>query len=272
MPGFQSVVNHLRFARHWLAKAEGEFERAQSVEGELTLSLVEAEVRKAWAESQRTLVGQPSSRALPAARRGQGRAFAAGVVVLALATLAATWGLTHPRPPAETRLNTTGLSGGMAKVLPSAEPLPATPAAAPPEAAPKTANLPVGPKAQVDGPGEVQIVPRAVTTAVFSADDAAPVDVPATVPATAAVVSAAPVEPPATLVAFAPPTTARPAAEVVEHKVEPPKVVEKPVPESQPAETRPPAVVTAVEGGGTPLPLDVVELVRIAERSLTGRP
>ncbi len=45
------VLKHIAFARDWLARAEERIQRGSIVEGEVYLSLAEAEVRKAWEDS-----------------------------------------------------------------------------------------------------------------------------------------------------------------------------------------------------------------------------
>jgi len=45
------VLKHISFARDWLAKAEERMKTGSLLEGELYLSLAEAEVRKAWEDS-----------------------------------------------------------------------------------------------------------------------------------------------------------------------------------------------------------------------------
>lgn len=53
MAGFpDKVIQHLRFAKSWLDRAEEEYSKEQILEAELTLSLAEAEVRHAWETSR----------------------------------------------------------------------------------------------------------------------------------------------------------------------------------------------------------------------------
>ncbi|HHW13657.1 MAG TPA: hypothetical protein GXX28_01815, partial [Firmicutes bacterium] len=99
MSGVQSVLNHLRFARHWLAKAEGEFQRQETARGELTLSLAQAEMKKAWLESRSgaKLIGFPGPK--PQARRRSWPALGAGALLVALAVVGGV-ALERPARPA----------------------------------------------------------------------------------------------------------------------------------------------------------------------------
>jgi|SRR5690554_3465358 len=45
------ILNHISYARDWLNKAENQVCRGSLIEGELYLSLAEAEVHKAWETS-----------------------------------------------------------------------------------------------------------------------------------------------------------------------------------------------------------------------------
>lgn len=45
------VLKHIAFARDWLARAEERIKTGSIMEGELYLSLAEAEIRKAWEDS-----------------------------------------------------------------------------------------------------------------------------------------------------------------------------------------------------------------------------
>jgi hypothetical protein len=49
--GVTKILNHISFARDWLNRAEEKVRVGKMVEGELYLSLAEAEVRKAWETS-----------------------------------------------------------------------------------------------------------------------------------------------------------------------------------------------------------------------------
>jgi hypothetical protein len=48
-----TVIKHIKFARSWLEKAENEFSSEETIKGELTLTLVQAEVKHAWEASRR---------------------------------------------------------------------------------------------------------------------------------------------------------------------------------------------------------------------------
>ncbi|MDI3279758.1 MAG: hypothetical protein QJR13_00090 [Bacillota bacterium] len=88
------VVRHLRFARQWLEQAEQEFSKDNPVRGELTLSLVLGEVRRAWEMSRQGRSVRRQAWALPgrADARPRGRLFRAaawggGLLAVALAVL-----------------------------------------------------------------------------------------------------------------------------------------------------------------------------------------
>lgn len=279
MSGVQSVLNHLRFARHWLAKAETEFQRAEPLQGELSLSLVEAEVRKAWTESQRAMrlvrlsfAPKPLRRSLPAS------AVFIGAVALVLAV--AGFGAVRlvARPAAAPSPPTTTLPGTARQALASvklqavplasavAGPEPASPKEAP-QVVPQVAQV-----AQVAQVGKVPEPPRPVETAV-----AQPAPPPAVQVAPTAVPKAAGTPaPPARSVVMnvpqpLPAVTLSPVSDVpFQGNLIPVRPAGESHPAAPPAEKPAPQVPTAADGGGTPLPLDLVELVRIAEQSLTG--
>ncbi len=52
--GVTKILNHISFARDWLNRAEEKVRLGKIMEGELYLSLAEAEVRKAWETSYYT--------------------------------------------------------------------------------------------------------------------------------------------------------------------------------------------------------------------------
>lgn len=80
MAGFpDKVIQHLRFAKNWLDRAEEEYSKEQILEAELTLSLAEAEVRHAWETSR----GWATSATLRKMRRWRSR-IALGLAVVAL--------------------------------------------------------------------------------------------------------------------------------------------------------------------------------------------
>ncbi len=269
MSGVQSVLNHLRFARHWLAKAENEFQRQESVQGELSLSLVEAEVRKAWTESRRAMrliafpgragrTGHPARAAL-----GIGLALLAvalgGVGAFRLARLSSPPRLLHP--PA--------LPGTAPREVAQVAGLPPRPAQSPKPriaATPEAPPVPAAQAAQVVQPATPleKLPERAGERPTVQPEETGQ---PSRVEAAEAPVSPpAPVAPAPVAPAPAAPAAAAPAVPVAATGSAPSPAV--------PAASAPPAPNPAIagEGGGTPLPLDLVELVRIAERSLTGRP
>jgi hypothetical protein len=235
MSGAQSVLNHLRFARHWLAKAENEFQRQEAVQGELTLSLVEAEVRKAWTESRSgvQLLHFPVRQVKRLSQSWAPAVAAAAALTLVLGGVAATRLGRSARPAAAARVT---LPGAASQLVGRAV------WAVPP--APAAISLPAAP-----------------VTAPVTAGVAALVAAPAAAPASSAVAATPEARPAPEALALpqqpAPTPAPAPAASQTLH------------PASAPAVGAAPAI--AGEGGGTPLPLDVVELVRIAERSLTGR-
>jgi hypothetical protein len=51
------VIEHIRFAKAWLDKAECQFRRNNNVQGELTLTLVQAELKYAWEKSRAAEAG-----------------------------------------------------------------------------------------------------------------------------------------------------------------------------------------------------------------------
>lgn len=51
------VIEHIRFAKAWLDKAEHQFRSNESVQGELTLTLAQAELRCAWEKSHVSRTG-----------------------------------------------------------------------------------------------------------------------------------------------------------------------------------------------------------------------
>lgn len=301
MSGVQSVLNHLRFARHWLAKAENEFQRAEALQGELSLSLVEAEVRKAWRESRRGLQLIP----FPAAPRRElsrsRRLLALSGITLAALVLGGVGALLlfHQESPAVLRrealpgtvVRRADLDPMTAAVRPQPEaaverkaPPAVRTAQTPPaaETAPvvqrtqsapavETAQTAENPQAapaaaeKAPAPGPIS-PPEPVAAPVAAVDRLAPENLPAAnLPAEIAELPVRAPEPvvaaqrPDAVSAPAPPpptaTSERPAATVPAGAVKPS-----------------PTPAIAQEGGGTPLPLDLVELVRIAEQSLTGRP
>lgn len=303
MSGRQTVLNHLRFARHWLTKAEGEFQRQETAQGELTLSLAQAEVKKAWLESRSgvNLVRLPGL-ASPARRRwwpllGAGSLAAALVVAGGLAV----WRVSRPaalqiaRPPALPGAERRKLALNMDQ--PAARPLPS-----PPEApvsfrpAEKTAPARSG-KASESAPARkapeappVRRVasppPAQVAAAARPVREAAPA-----MPAAPAR-ETAPAKPPETAATTAPAAVAEARRPASTSMVRPAAAEQPPAPQpaavagaapvTQPAfaaaapaagAPRPaPKPASVGEGGGTPLPLDLAELVRVAERSLQGRP
>lgn len=50
--GVTGIYNHISFARDWLDRAEKKMREGFFVEGEVFLSLAEAEIRKAWEKSR----------------------------------------------------------------------------------------------------------------------------------------------------------------------------------------------------------------------------
>ncbi|MBO8126122.1 MAG: hypothetical protein H0Z38_02680 [Firmicutes bacterium] len=81
----EKVIEHLRFARNWLERAEEEYSKEQILEGELTLSLAQAEVRHAWETSR----GSELSTTLRAAQLWRRR-----IMLVAVVSLVA-WGGFH---------------------------------------------------------------------------------------------------------------------------------------------------------------------------------
>jgi hypothetical protein len=312
--GVQSVLNHLRFARHWLAKAENEFQRQESVQGELSLSLVEAEVRKAWTESRRTMrllafpgragqTGRPARAAL-----GIGLALLAvvlgGVGVLRLAKPAVPTRLWPPSALPGTASREVGPVAPVADLPPRPVPSPKPRIAVAPEAPAASAVRvaePAGPlerwPRQAGEPPaarakETEESPEAAQPSRVEVAEAPALSPPLPVPAEPVPVTAAPailasvVPAPAVARVLAAPPAAPDAREAppVPAASEPPAARPPSRPEAHPVVTPVAAPITlspaspapapaiAGEEGGTPLPLDLVELVRIAERSLTGRP
>lgn len=48
----EKLLEHLDYARDWLNEAESEFKSGNFIQGELNLSLAQAEIKRAWEESQ----------------------------------------------------------------------------------------------------------------------------------------------------------------------------------------------------------------------------
>lgn len=243
MSGMQSVLNHLRFARHWLAKAEHEFQRDQSAQGELSLSLVEAEVRKAWNESRRAIRLLSFPGAVPAElpRKMRKATPAVAAALLVAGGLAAAW-LLRPVPQAAADLRPLpGASGHDLRQIVRTAPPPAASAAQ---------------------AGSAVVLPSREATAGSGPRPETP-EQPVPRPVAAETEAIAPAEGPAGV----------PAAVPTEIRAEAPTEIRAEVPVEAPVEPRPsPGQATAQEEVGTPLPLDLVELVRLAEKSLTGRP
>lgn len=79
------VLRHIKFARSWLEKAENEFSTENNVKGELTLTLVQAEVKHAWEASRKAKSSEGSHERPRISRRGHLRLLP-GVIIIALFT------------------------------------------------------------------------------------------------------------------------------------------------------------------------------------------
>lgn len=79
------VLKHIKFARSWLEKAENEFSTENNVKGELTLTLVQAEVKHAWEASRKVKFSEGSYKRSRILRGGHLRLLP-GVIVIALLT------------------------------------------------------------------------------------------------------------------------------------------------------------------------------------------
>lgn len=90
----EKIIEHLRFARNWLDRAEEEYSQDKIIQAELTLSLAEAEVRHAW-ETSRGLV--PST--LRKIRLWRRRAMALTVAVLVVWAGYYLWSHQQPSYP-----------------------------------------------------------------------------------------------------------------------------------------------------------------------------
>jgi hypothetical protein len=65
------VVEHIRFAKDWLDRAEHQFCSSESIQGELTLTLAQAELRCAWEESRASRTGTQSAPMFEQKKKGK---------------------------------------------------------------------------------------------------------------------------------------------------------------------------------------------------------
>lgn len=79
------VLKHIKFARSWLEKAENEFSTENNTKGELTLTLVQAEVKHAWEASRKAKSSGGLSKRTRGLRGGHLRLLP-GFIVIALFT------------------------------------------------------------------------------------------------------------------------------------------------------------------------------------------
>lgn len=112
------VIDHIRFAKAWLDKAEHQFQSNESIQGELTLTLAQAELRCAWEKSHTSRTGAQVAAAIK--QRNKTPRHLAGVsvgqgmrIALILVALLVTYLITTPFESPDRQRGIDGLRIGL---------------------------------------------------------------------------------------------------------------------------------------------------------------